>query len=59
MSSKIEQQQFELLYSYLSHRIIDSFPPELKWKIIRLKDGAYNTDITFKISLLIFVENCL
>ena len=54
---------------YFSHRIIDSFPQILKWKIIRLKPvfvspeepkaRAYKTGINFRIFILIFVENCL
>ena len=43
--------------SYLSHRIIDSFPQILKWKIIRLK-LAYRfrrQELTKMISILLFL----
>ena len=47
--------------TYLSHRIIDSFPWILKWIIVWLKPKARanKTVINFMILILIFVENCL
>ena len=56
----------KIKYSYLSHRIIDSFPRISKCKIKTSfvipsgpKSWANKSDINFMIFILISVENCL